>query len=98
MIRRNLRAYRYLLGAPRHRTRTTAHRNGLQLLKLVNSPLDFGRVEAGRGRASYRAADLARLTADFASDFRAPCVNCNPEFFDAPKRVTCKIGADWEST
>ena len=47
------------------------HRNELRLLKLVNSLLDFSRMEAGRVEASYRATDLARLTTDLASQFRA---------------------------
>ena len=47
------------------------HRNELRLLKLVNSLLDFARMEAGRIEASYQATDLARLTADLASVFRA---------------------------
>src|SRR5712692_9002313 len=37
----------------------TAHRNTLRLLKLVNTLLDFSRIEAGRDRASYVPTDLA---------------------------------------
>ena len=47
------------------------HRNALRLLKLVNSLLDFSRIEAGRVRASYMPLDLARLTADLASVFES---------------------------
>ena len=47
------------------------HRNELRLLKLVNSLLDFSRMEAGRVEASYQATDLAQLTNDLASQFRA---------------------------
>jgi PAS domain S-box-containing protein len=47
------------------------HRNGLRLLKLVNTLLDFARVEAGRADASYEATDLAALTEDLASVFRS---------------------------
>lgn len=47
------------------------HRNALRLLKMVNSLLDFSRIEAGRHRAVYRPTDLATLTADLASLFRS---------------------------
>lgn len=47
------------------------HRNALRLLKLVNSLLDFSRIEAGRIQASYEPTDLAALTADLASVFRS---------------------------
>jgi signal transduction histidine kinase len=48
-----------------------AHRNSQRLLKLVNSLLDFSRVEAGRAQASYEATDIAVLTRDLASTFRS---------------------------
>jgi signal transduction histidine kinase/DNA-binding NarL/FixJ family response regulator len=46
-------------------------RNGLRLLKLVNTLLDFARIEAGRVRASFEPVDLAHITVDLASAFRA---------------------------
>jgi signal transduction histidine kinase len=48
-----------------------AHRNSLRLLKLVNSLLEFSRIEAGRIEAAYAPTDLAALTADLASTFRS---------------------------
>ena len=48
-----------------------AHRNSLRLLKLVNTLLDFSRIEAGRIDASYESTDLAAATADLASVFRS---------------------------
>jgi PAS domain S-box-containing protein len=48
-----------------------AHRNAMRLLKLVNSLLDFSRIEAGRVQAFYEATDLAAFTRDLASTFRS---------------------------
>ncbi len=48
-----------------------AGRNSLRLLKLVNSLLDFSRIEAGRVQASYEPTDAAALTEDLASTFRS---------------------------
>jgi signal transduction histidine kinase/DNA-binding response OmpR family regulator len=48
-----------------------AHRNSLRLLKLVNSLLDFSRIEAGRVQAVYEPTDLARFTTDLTSVFRS---------------------------
>jgi PAS domain S-box-containing protein len=46
-------------------------RNGLRLSRLVNTMLDFSRIEAGRLRARFELVDLAELTADLASVFRS---------------------------
>jgi signal transduction histidine kinase/DNA-binding response OmpR family regulator len=46
------------------------HRNSLRLLKLVNTLLEFSRIEAGRVEAVYEPVDLAALTTDLASSFR----------------------------
>jgi PAS domain S-box-containing protein len=47
------------------------NRNGFRLLRLVNTLLDFSRVEAGRVEAAFEPTDLAAFTTDLAAVFRA---------------------------
>ncbi len=49
----------------------TVHRNELRLLKLVNTLLEFSRLEAGRLNASYQATDLCVYTTELAGVFRS---------------------------
>lgn len=63
------------------------HRNELRLLKLVNTLLDFSRIEAGRVQAIYEPTDLGKATAEIASSFRSAmesaglrfCIDCVPD-------------------
>jgi len=57
---------------PVHRERQeVAHRNAIRLLRLVNTLLDFSRIEAGRIDANYEPTDLARFTSELAGVFRS---------------------------
>ena len=51
------------------------HRNALRLQKLVNTLLDFSRIEAGRALASYQATDLGAFSGELASVFRSAVEN-----------------------
>lgn len=52
------------------------HRNALRLLKLVNSLLDFSRLEAGRMQARFEPTNLSQLTQELASIFRSAIEKC----------------------
>ena len=68
---------------------SVVHRNCVRLLKLVNSLLDFSRLEAGRLHAHYEKVDIGALTADLASVFRAAIERAGLAF-----RVECEPIAD----
>jgi PAS domain S-box-containing protein len=64
---------------------SVTHRNGLRLQKLVNTLLDFSRIEAGRAQVSYQPTDLAALTAELASTFRSAMEKAGLQFIvDCP--------------
>ncbi|WKN33300.1 ATP-binding protein [Porifericola rhodea] len=46
-------------------------RNGQRMLKLVNTLLEFSRMEAGRVQARFQPLDLAQLTTELSSVFRS---------------------------
>ncbi len=57
---------------PAERARVeVAHRNAQRLLKLVNTLLDFSRIESSRMTARFEPTDLAAFTAELASVFRS---------------------------
>jgi signal transduction histidine kinase len=58
--------------APERRERLLQmQRNALRMLRLVNTLLDFSRMDAGRHSARFAPTDLAHYTVDLASAFRS---------------------------
>ncbi|MBB3086377.1 SpoIIE family protein phosphatase [Geodermatophilus sabuli] len=55
-------------------------RNALRLGKLVNTLLDFSRIQAGRIDARFEPVDLAATTAELASVFRSAVTRAGLEF------------------
>ncbi|SET73753.1 SpoIIE family protein phosphatase [Geodermatophilus poikilotrophus] len=68
-------------------------RNAQRLGKLVNTLLDFSRIQAGRIDARFEPVDLAATTAELASVFRSAVARAGLEFtvdcgpLDGPVRV-----------
>lgn len=56
------------------------HRNAVRLLKLVNTLLEFSRIEAGRVKASYEPVKLGEATAEIASVFRSAMERAGLQF------------------
>lgn len=56
---------------PQRKRFEIVHRNGQRLLQLVNSLLDFSRIEAGRVSSQFEAVDLARVTEPLATMFES---------------------------
>ena len=67
-----------------------AHRNALRLLKLVNTLLEFARLEAGRREATFVETDLAAVTTELCGLFRSAIETAGLRFdvdIDLPERV-----------
>jgi PAS domain S-box-containing protein len=57
---------------PKHREHlSTSYRNTLRLQKLVNTLLDFSRIEAGKMDVRFEELNLGKYTEDLASSFRS---------------------------
>jgi PAS domain S-box-containing protein len=72
------------------------HRNGQRLLKLVNTLLDFARIEAGRAQASYEPIDLPVITADLASSFRSLVEKAGLRLVVTTPRLSTPVHVDRE--
>ncbi|SHN44223.1 ATP-binding protein [Chitinophaga sp. CF418] len=78
---------------------TATHRNALRLLRLVNTLLDFSRIEADRVQARYFPVNLSILTEDIASTFRAAIEQAGLQFDVICKTLTTGAYVDrdmWE--
>jgi signal transduction histidine kinase len=73
-----------------------AHRNALRLLRLVNSLLDFSRLEAARIQASFQPTDLAALTNNLASVFRSAIEQAGLAFEVECDVLPAAVWVDWD--
>jgi signal transduction histidine kinase/DNA-binding response OmpR family regulator len=94
-----LSAARERLSSAHHEQLLAVRRNGLRLLKLVNTLLDFSRLEAGRVQASYQPTDLASFTSEIASAFDSAMDNAGLRFSVACQPLAEPVYVDrdmWE--
>jgi signal transduction histidine kinase/DNA-binding response OmpR family regulator/GAF domain-containing protein len=73
-------------------------RNGARLLRLVNTLLDFARIEAGRVQADYEPTKLGAFTAELASAFRSATERAGLQLIvNCPSTETVYVDRDmWE--
>src|SRR5579862_7594839 len=87
------------LSPERHEQLNAVRRNGLRLLKLVNTLLDFSRMESGRVQASYQPTELAGFTSEIASAFDSAMDNAGLRFSVACQPLAEPVYVDrdmWE--
>jgi PAS domain S-box-containing protein len=77
----------------------TAHRNTLRLQKLVNTLLDFSRIEAGRFDVKLQKVDLVKFTIDLASSFRSAIEHAGIAYHVNVEPISLHVSIDidmWE--
>ena len=77
----------------------TTHGNAHRLLKLVNTLLEFSRLEAGRSDACFVELDVAALTHDLAAAFSSTILRAELEFLVSCPRLSQTYWLDrdmWE--
>jgi len=86
------------LGSDARASLQIAHRNGLRLRRLVDSLLDFSRLEAGRLVPQRESVDIGAYTTELASMFRAAIERAGLVFdVDASAGITAHVDtAMWE--
>ena len=77
---------------------TTARRNAQRLLRMVDSLLDFSRIEAGRATVRPVCTDVGALTAHIASSFTELCARAGLEFtLDCDRALADVDPGMWET-
>jgi PAS domain S-box-containing protein len=71
-------------------------RNALRMQKLVNTLLEFSRIEAGRTEGRYQKVDIAKLTGELASTFRAAVEKAGMELRITAGEITADVYVDTE--
>jgi len=75
------------------------HRNALRMQKLVNTLLEFSRIEAGRMEGRFSRVDISALTGDLASVFRSAIEHAGMELEIVQEEIHGEVYVDidmWE--
>lgn len=76
-----------------------AYRNALRMQKLVNTLLDFSRIEAGRLEGQFEQVNIVSFTEDLVSTFRSAIEKAGMELRITAGEITAPVYADrdmWE--
>ena len=76
-----------------------AYRNALRMQKLVNTLLEFSRIEAGRLEGRFRRVDILTLTLDLASTFRSTIETAGMQLLVTAQHIKDDVYVDtdlWE--
>jgi len=76
-----------------------AYRNVLRMQKLVNTLLDFSRIEAGRMDARYSRVDIVAFTRELVSSFRSAIEKAGMQLLLSSGPITGEVYVDvdqWE--
>ncbi|GAB3164848.1 ATP-binding protein [Telluribacter humicola] len=84
------------LPAPLSQNLEVSYRNALRLQRLVNSLLEFSRLEAGRVQARYVPVNLGALTKDLSSGFRTIIEKAGLQFEVECESLGCPVYVDRE--
>ncbi len=63
----------------------------LRMQKLVNTLLEFSRIEAGRLEGQFRRVDIATLTMDLASSFRSAIEKAGMQLHVGARRIDGEV-------
>ncbi|HZY79556.1 MAG TPA: ATP-binding protein [Cyclobacteriaceae bacterium] len=78
---------------------SVAYRNALRMQKLVNTLLEFSRIEAGRIEGKFQRVNICTLNEDLASTFRSAVERAGMRLTIACEKVTDEVYVDpdmWE--
>jgi signal transduction histidine kinase len=75
---------------------SVAYRNAIRMQKLVNTLLEFSRIEAGRIEGKFRKVNICALNEDLASTFRSAVERAGMRLSIRCQRITDDVYVDTE--